>query len=205
MPFIDNAPMSPPYVKFCPGCDKAYAEAGFKTHCRSKKHKLALYAYDQRMVRILVDVLLKMGGKVSKDEKNEFDPLESLGDDIAIDRVEIELETIHGKLTVHPVRGATIFCRFEDAKRASVMNAPGFRVVNPFSGKYNFHYHSLSLEHQHIEHFLRDIRRLACGNDNSPSWDTVYGWFLDRSRDRPPYARGTGELDEDRIVRVARR
>jgi len=165
--------------EFCPGCDKVYTKSGWKTHCRLRKHKLALYAYDQRMVRVIVDVLVKMGGKVSKDEPNPFDPLESLGDDVAIDRVEIEMETAHGKLTVHPVRGATIFCRFEEPDRAKVMNSSSFHVVNPYSGKYNFHFHSLSLEHQHIEHFLRDIRLLTCGDDNKPSWDTVYGWFLD--------------------------
>ena len=162
---MNPQPMNPPYTKFCPACDKAFTTGGFKAHCRSKTHRLALFEYEQRQIRVVRDALVALGGKVTSFEANDFDPLSDLGDDVAYDRYEIEVETRHGTLTVRPSRGGTIFSRFApgDAttRAAKAMNGGAvFGTVNPFSGKYNHHFDGIALEREHVESFLNDINAL---------------------------------------------
>lgn len=173
-------------MRFCPGCDRVYAKAGFVTHCRSTKHKIALYEYDQRQIKVIRDVLLALGGGVVRERTNEHDPLGPFGDTIAHDEVEVAIETVHGKLTVTPVRGGTVFCRFEEARRAAAGLNAGvvFGLVNPFSGKYNFHYDGIALEDQHVEHFFRELWRIL--PDDSPDWMQVWDLLREaRKANRP--------------------
>jgi hypothetical protein len=150
---ITPGPMAPPYVAFCPGCDKAYTKGGFKTHCRSKKHKLATYEYDQRMIRIIRDTLVAVGGVIERHEVNTYDPLESLGEHIAYDKYEIAVETAFGKLVIKPSNRGIIFTRFET-------HNPNNLYASWPSGKWNFHYDGISLEKQHIDDFFTQVRRL---------------------------------------------